>query len=135
MEDSESAKKQENTGIGPASEPNRAMSTEAVTSSSCAGRSASSRAFTPVFDGLWTRVNALMTRPSIFFARSLYEEGWIASQLGLARVAQYYAPQVGQARLAVSSPGMTARASSPRGAPRDARVAGTPLRGPMITAS
>src|SRR5215470_4769183 len=35
--------------------------------SSCAGRSASK-----------TRVNALMTRASIFFARSLYEEGWIA---------------------------------------------------------
>src|SRR5262245_62059068 len=56
MEDSESAKKQENTGIGPASAPNRAMSTEVVTSSSCAG----------------------LTRASIFFARSLYEEGWIA---------------------------------------------------------
>ena len=27
--------------------------------SSCAGTSASIRAFTPVFDGLWTRVNAL----------------------------------------------------------------------------
>src|SRR5262249_49814143 len=36
-----------------------------------AGHSASSRAFTPVFDGLWTRVNGLMTRPSIFFARLL----------------------------------------------------------------
>jgi hypothetical protein len=36
-----------------------------------------------------------MTRASIFFARSLYEEGWIAPQLGLARVAQYYAAQVG----------------------------------------
>jgi hypothetical protein len=49
MEDSESAEKQENTGIGPASAPNRAMSTEVVTSSSCAG----------------------LTRASIFFARSL----------------------------------------------------------------
>jgi hypothetical protein len=28
------------------------------------------RAFTPVFDGLWTRVNALMTRASIFFVKS-----------------------------------------------------------------
>ena len=37
---------------------NGAMSTEVVTSSSCAGRSASK-----------TRVNALMTRASIFFAR------------------------------------------------------------------
>jgi len=47
--------------------PNRAMSTEAVANASCAGRSASK-----------TRVNALMTRASIFFARSLYEDGWIA---------------------------------------------------------
>ena len=38
-----------------------------VLNSSCAGRSASK-----------TRVNALMTRASIFFARSLYEDGWIA---------------------------------------------------------
>jgi len=67
MEDSESAEKQENTGIGPASAPNRAMSTEVAASSSCAGRSASK-----------TRVNALMTRASIFFAESSYEEGWIA---------------------------------------------------------
>ena len=58
MEDSESAEKQENTGIGPASALNRAMSTEVVSSSSCAGRSASK-----------TRVNALMTRASIFFAK------------------------------------------------------------------
>jgi hypothetical protein len=28
------------------------------------GHSASLRAFTPVFDGLWTRVNALVSRPS-----------------------------------------------------------------------
>jgi hypothetical protein len=70
MEDSESAEKQENTGIGPASAPNRAMSTEVVTSSSCAG----------------------LTRSSIFFAGSLYEERWIAG----------------------SSPAMTARVSSPR---------------------
>src|SRR5713101_5469436 len=39
---------------------------------------------------------------SIFFARR-----WIASELGLARVPHYQAPQVGQARLAVSSPAMT----------------------------
>jgi hypothetical protein len=32
---------------------------------SCAGRSASLRAFTPVFDGLWTRAYALMTRSSV----------------------------------------------------------------------
>jgi hypothetical protein len=35
--------------------------------SSCAGRSASK-----------TRVNALMTRASIFFAKGSYEDGWIA---------------------------------------------------------
>ena len=81
MEDSESAEKQENTGIGPASALNRAMSTEVVSSSSCAGRSASK-----------TRVNALMTRASIFFAKCFYEEGWIAG----------------------SSPAMTAEVSSPR---------------------
>src|SRR5262249_56040464 len=46
-----------------------------------------------------TRVNALMTRASILFpTRSFYEGRWIAPQLGLARVAQCYAPQVGQAR-------------------------------------
>jgi hypothetical protein len=49
---------------------NRAMSTEVVASSSCAG----------------------LTRASIFIARSLYEERWIAG----------------------SSPAMTARVSSPR---------------------
>jgi hypothetical protein len=27
--------------------------------------------------------------------KTFYEDGWIAPQLGLARVAQYYAPQVG----------------------------------------
>ena len=37
--------------------------------SSLPGRSASKRAFTPVFDGLWTRVNALITRASIYFAK------------------------------------------------------------------
>src|SRR5882724_13628165 len=68
-----------------------------VVNPSCAGRSASK-----------TRVNALMTRASIFFAKTLYEDRWIASQLGLARVAHSYAPQVGYTRLAVSSPAMTA---------------------------
>src|SRR5215471_11541522 len=50
MEDFESAEKQENTGIGPAS-ARRVM---------CAGRSASK-----------TRVNALMTRASILFAKRI----------------------------------------------------------------
>src|SRR5262249_43906401 len=36
---------------------------------SCTGRSASLRTFMPIFDGSWTRVNALMTRASIPFAR------------------------------------------------------------------
>src|SRR5437667_11529534 len=67
-----------------------------LTHLSCAGRSASK-----------TRVNALMTRASISFARSLYEEGWIAPELGLARVPHFRVPQVGRARLAVSSPAMT----------------------------
>src|SRR5215467_5339708 len=47
---------------------------------SCAGRSVSLRAFTPVFDGLWTRVNALVTRASIFFARISYEEDGLPGQ-------------------------------------------------------
>jgi hypothetical protein len=42
---------------------------------SCAGRSASLRAFTPVFDGLWTRVNALMTRASIEKSDSFEADG------------------------------------------------------------
>jgi hypothetical protein len=36
-----------------------------------------------------------MTRASIPFAKSLYKDRWIAPQLGLARVAQYDAPQIG----------------------------------------
>jgi hypothetical protein len=44
---------------------------------SCAGRSASR-----------TRVNAFTTRASIFLARGVCEEGWIALDLGLARVPQ-----------------------------------------------
>src|SRR5262249_6732906 len=32
--------------------------------------SASSRAFTPVFDGLWTRVNALMAHPGYAYEES-----------------------------------------------------------------
>jgi hypothetical protein len=36
-----------------------------------------------------------MTRASIPFAKSLYKDRWIAPQLGLARVAHHYAPQVG----------------------------------------
>ena len=67
MEDSESAEKQENTGIGPASACRgesaftrvfHALWMEVVASPSCAGRSASE-----------TRVNALITRASIFFAK------------------------------------------------------------------
>jgi hypothetical protein len=49
-----------------------------------------------------------LTRASILFAKTFYEARWIAPQLGLARVAQHYAPQVGYTRLAVSSPAMTA---------------------------
>src|SRR5262245_59458871 len=69
MEESESAEKQENTGIGPASACRgksaftrvfHALWMEVVASPSCAGRSASK-----------TRVNALMTRASIFFAKRL----------------------------------------------------------------
>jgi len=45
--------------------------------SSCPGRSASLRTFTPVFDGLWTRVNALMTRASIE-KKHFSSIGWIA---------------------------------------------------------
>jgi hypothetical protein len=33
--------------------------------------------------------------PGIHRKKALYARGWIASQLGLARVAQYYAPEVG----------------------------------------
>src|SRR5262249_3352696 len=40
-----------------------------------AGHSASLRAFTPVFNGLWTRVNALMTRQSIVFAKFFEDDG------------------------------------------------------------
>src|SRR6266566_2928437 len=39
--------------------------------------------------------------------KELHWRGWIATELGLARVPQLEAPQVGQARLAVSSPAMT----------------------------
>src|SRR5262245_47091392 len=53
MEDSESVEKQENTGIGPVQ--GGVMMAEAF-NSSCAG----------------------LTRASIFFAKSFYEEGWIA---------------------------------------------------------
>jgi hypothetical protein len=33
--------------------------------------------------------------PGIHRKKALHARGWIASQLGLARVAQYYAPEVG----------------------------------------
>src|SRR5262245_30609278 len=47
--------------------------------------------------------------PRIHLLRENFlRRGWIASQLGLARVAHSYAPQVGYTRLAVSSPAMTA---------------------------
>src|SRR5215472_7282223 len=48
-----------------------------------------------------------LTRGSILFVKTFLRTGWIAPQLGLARVAQYNAPQVGLTRLAVSSPAMT----------------------------
>jgi hypothetical protein len=47
-----------------------------------------------------------LTRASIE-KKKHFVQGWIATELGLARVLQYKAPQVGQARLAVSSPAMT----------------------------
>jgi len=37
-----------------------------------------------------TRVNALLTRASIFLRR-----GWIASELGYSRVPHHWVPQVG----------------------------------------
>src|SRR5262249_2539553 len=78
-------------------------------------------AFTRVFDALWRSAAgrgcggakaggrgggppgppqpfpspAGLTRGSIFFVRTFWRRGWIAPQLGLARVAQYDAPQVG----------------------------------------
>jgi hypothetical protein len=36
-----------------------------------------------------TRVNALLTRGSIFFARSFLRRRWIAPELGLARVPRH----------------------------------------------
>ena len=50
-----------------------------------------------------------MTGLGIFSANP---RGWIATELGPARVPQDEAPQVGQARLAVSSPAMTAERPS-----------------------
>src|SRR5712691_1404249 len=50
-----------------------------------------------------------LARGSILFRKNFLRRGWIASELGLARVPQYSAPQIGQARLAVSRPAMTAR--------------------------
>src|SRR5262249_32979396 len=46
--------------------------------------------------------------PRIHRNEALHPRGWIATELGPARVPQDEAPQVGQARLAVSSPAMTA---------------------------
>jgi hypothetical protein len=43
----------------------------------------------------WIRHARALTRASIILSKSFYEDGWIASQLGLARVAYYYLPQVG----------------------------------------
>jgi hypothetical protein len=57
MEESESAEKQENTGIGPAS--------------ACRGEIAFTRRE-------WYSSCAGLTRASIFFAKCFYEDGWIA---------------------------------------------------------
>src|SRR5215475_1409945 len=51
---------------------------------SCAGSSAEK-----------TRVNALMPRIHRLWKSSFSKDGWVAPQLGLARVARHYAPQVG----------------------------------------
>ena|SRR6516162_7414201 len=79
MEDSESAEKQENTGIGPGS--------------ACRGKSA----FTRVFHALWMEVVASpscagLTRASIFFAKCFYEEGWIAGSSPAMRAVSVRAP-------------------------------------------
>jgi hypothetical protein len=58
---------------------------------SCAGRSASK-----------ARVNALLTRASIFFARSLCEGDGLQVNSGLREFRELKTPQVGQARLAVA---------------------------------
>src|SRR5262249_36570169 len=90
-----------------------------------------------------------LTRGAIFFVRTFWRRGWIAPQLGLARVAQYDAPQGGEtpgeprgllgrrpvddeARARQRPEHRYQGLSSPRGAPRDAGVAGTPLRGPIV---
>jgi hypothetical protein len=39
--------------------------------------------------------NAYDPRIHLLRKETFYESGWIAPQLGLARVAQYYLPQVG----------------------------------------
>jgi hypothetical protein len=67
MEDSESAEKQENTGIGPAS--------------ACRGESAAERKtiVNEDTDGRFPNSScAGLTRASIFFAKCFYEDGWIA---------------------------------------------------------
>src|SRR5262249_60195187 len=56
-----------------------------------------------------TRIYALMTRASI--KKHFTEEDGLQRNSGPARVPQHEAPQVGQARLAVSSPAMTADGS------------------------
>src|SRR5262245_31254463 len=48
-----------------------------------------------------------LTSGSITLRKYFLRRRWMASQLELARVAQLYAPQVGETRLAVSSPAMT----------------------------
>jgi hypothetical protein len=72
---------------------------------------------------------------SILFVRTFLRTGWIAPQLGLARVAQHNAPQVGLTRLAVSSPAMTTAIAArigPSPGPRYARAALSPLRGARV---
>jgi hypothetical protein len=52
-------------------------------------------------------MRGLDPRIHLLCKRVFTEEGCIAPQLGLALVAVYNPPQVGQTRLAVSSPAMT----------------------------
>jgi hypothetical protein len=51
----------------------------------------------------------------------------------MASISDSMGANIGAGRRAVCDRRHTSFPSSPRGAPRDARVAGTPLRGPMIT--
>jgi hypothetical protein len=149
---SESAEKQENTGIGPASaccgesaftQKRAAGMRECVLLMMSSERAASAVA---VIVPSPTRTRACPSSGTLRLGRSRMNPtsaaGEGGSMLARAMMGEGYVAATPHPFESLGRPlrplpqGERARKarSSPRGAPRDARVAGTPLRGPIITA-